>query len=185
MEQCHVEPSTFLCRLANARAPATLVASFMDTAPSKTLPYKRSHFATQLPMDYLYSPSHAWVSVKGESSCRMCLTKFATRMLGEMVDHGFETEPGAAVRCGQIIGWVEGFKAISDLFCIAEGQFIGRNAALKENIRLITRDPFGAGWLYEVRGQPDPRCLDVHAYRDLLDKTIDRILAQQKGEEIK
>jgi hypothetical protein len=28
-------------------------------------------------------------------------------------------------------------------------------------------------------GTPDPRALDVHAYRDLLDKTIDRILAQQ------
>jgi hypothetical protein len=36
-----------------------------------------------------------------------------------------------------------------------------------------------------VKGRPDVKCLDVRAYRDLLDKTIDRILAQQKGEEIK
>jgi glycine cleavage system H protein len=157
----------------------------MDTAQPKTLPYKRSHFATQLPMDYLYSPSHAWVSVRDGGACRVGLTKFATRMLGEMVDHGFEIETGTPVQCGQIIGWVEGFKAISDLFCIAEGEFVGSNPVLKEKIRLITRDPFGAGWLYEVRGKPDTKCLDVHAYRDLLDKTIDRILAQQKGEEIK
>ena len=157
----------------------------MDIAPAKTLPYKRSHFATQLPMDYRYSPSHAWVSVSGEGVCRVGLTKFATRMLGELVDHGFEIEAGAAVQCGQIIGWVEGFKAISDLFCIAEGEFAGSNPALKEKIRLITRDPFGAGWLYEVRGQPDAKCIDVHGYRDLLDKTIDRLLAQRKGEEIK
>jgi len=32
----------------------------------------------------------------------------------------FETQPGARVEPGQIIGWVEGFKAISDLFCVAE-----------------------------------------------------------------
>ncbi len=174
-----------LSLLAKPLSPATFVASFMDAAPPKTLPYKRSHFATQLPVDYLYSPSHAWAADAGEGTWRVGLTKFATRMLGEMVDHGFEIEAGAAVQCGQIIGWVEGFKAISDLFCVAEGEFIGSNPALKENIRLITREPFGAGWLYAVKGRPDAKCLDVHAYRDLLDKTIDRILAQQKGEEIK
>jgi len=157
----------------------------MGNTPVKTLHYKRSHFVTQLPVDYLYSPSHAWVAAAGEGRWRVGLTKFATRMLGEMVDHGFEIETGAAVQCGQIVGWVEGFKAISDLFCVVEGGFIGANTVLKENIRLITRDPFGAGWLYEVQGKPDMKCLDVHAYRDLLDKAIDRILAQQKGEEIK
>ena len=157
----------------------------MDTAPPKTLHYKRSHFATQLPVDYLYSPSHAWAASLGDGRWRVGLTKFATRMLGEMVDHGFEIEAGAKVECGQIIGWVEGFKAISDLFCVAGGEFAGGNPRLKENIAVITREPFGAGWLYEVKGQPDAKCLDVHTYRDLLDKTIDRILAQQKGDEIK
>ena len=157
----------------------------MDTAPPPTLHYKRSHFATQLPVAFLYSPSHAWIAQVGEGRWRIGLTKFATRMLGEMVDHGFELEPGAKVECGQIIGWVEGFKAISDLFCVAEGTFVGRNLALKETINLITKSPYATGWLYEVDGKPDAKCLDVHAYRDLLDKTIDRILAQQRGEEIK
>jgi hypothetical protein len=49
----------------------------------------------------------------------------------------------------------------------------------------MTKDPDGTGWLYQVQGTPDSKCLEVHAYRDLLDKTIDRILAQQKGEDIK
>lgn len=156
----------------------------MDSPRPKTLHYKRSHFATQLPLDYLYSPSHAWVASSGPGRWRVGLTKFATRMLGEMVDHGFETPAGTVVECGQIIGWVEGFKAISDLFCIVSGTFLGGNPALKESINIITKDPFGTGWLYEVEGQPDSKCLEVHTYRDLLDKTIDRILAQQKGEDI-
>ena len=80
---------------------------------------------------------------------------------------------------------VEGFKAISDLFCVAEGEFLGSNAVLKDRISLISKDPYHKGWLYEVKGRPDAKCLDVHAYRDLLDKTIDRILAQQKGDETK
>ena len=114
----------------------------------------------------------------------MGLTKFATRMLGEMVDHGFEAQPGGVVTQGQIVGWVEGFKAISDLYCVVEGEFLGGNPALKENISLLSEKPYDTGWLYEAKGQPDARCLEVHAYRDLLDMAIERILAQQKGTEI-
>jgi len=157
----------------------------MDTGLPKTLLYRRSHFATQLPVDYLYSPSHAWMARTEDGHWRVGLTKFATRMLGEMVDHGFEIEAGAAVKVGQIIGWVEGFKAISDLFCVADGAFAGGNPLLKEKINTISKDPYAAGWIYQIKGEPDPNCVDVQVYRDLLDKTIDRLLAQQKGAEIK
>ena len=150
-------------------------------AQLKTLHYKRATFATQLPVDYLYSPSHGWACAVGENRWRVGLTKFATRMLGEMVDHGFDVEPGAGVTGGQVIGWVEGFKAISDLYCIVAGKFSVRNPALSTDIKLIGKAPYTEGWLYEVTGRPDERCMTVEAYRDLLDRTIDRILAQQKA----
>src|SRR5437763_13170816 len=109
----------------------------MQPPKPKTLHYKRSHFATQLPMEYLYSPSHAWIARQDKDHWRIGLTKFATRMLGDMVDHGFDTDLGTAVQTGQILGWIEGFKAISDLFCIGEGKFAGGNPALKEKITLV------------------------------------------------
>ena len=154
----------------------------MDPSPAKTLNYKRSHFATQLPLDYLYTPSHAWIAAQGGGTWRIGLTKFATRMLGEIVDFGFETEPGAQVQPGKIVGWVEGFKAISDLFCIASGQFCGANPELRGNVKAIGKDPYGAGWLYLVEGTPDPNCVNVETYKGILDKTIDRLLEKQKAE---
>jgi glycine cleavage system H protein len=157
----------------------------MSAGQPKTLHYKRATFATQLPVDYLYSPSHGWAARIGENRWRVGLTKFATRMLGEMVDHGFEVEPGGAVSAGQVIGWVEGFKAISDLYCIVGGDFAARNLVLLEDIKLIGKSPYGEGWLYEANGKLDSRCMQVEAYRDLLDRTIDRILAQQKAGENK
>ena len=155
------------------------------TEPLKTLHYKRSRFATQLPVDYLYSPSHCWIEKQEGDLWRVGLTKFAVRMLGDMVDHRFEIEPDTPVAPGQIIGWVEGFKAISDVFCVADGNFAGANPLLKEQITLINKDPYGGGWLYLVKGRPDSKCVDVHAYRAILDKTIDKILERQKAEEIK
>ncbi len=155
----------------------------MGSVRPKSLHYKRSRFVTQLPLDYLYSPSHFWFGRQAGDVWRVGLTKFATRMLGEMVDHGFEIEPDAGVAPGQIIGWVEGFKAISDVFCVADGHFLGSNPVLKEKIALISKDPYVEGWLYAVRGQPDARCVDVGAYKAILDQTIDRILEQQKSGE--
>src|SRR3989442_13325232 len=111
----------------------------MDTNPKQALHYKRSHFGTQLPLDYLYAASHAWIAPHGPNVWRIGLTKFATRMLGEMVDHGFEVDESALLRPGQIVGWGEGFKAISDLFCIASGQFLGGNPALRDNVKLISK----------------------------------------------
>lgn len=155
----------------------------MNPAPPTTLHYQRSRFVTELPVAFRYSPSHYWLAPQADAVWRVGLTKFATRMLGEMVEHGFEVAPGAAVSSGQVLGWVEGFKAISDVFCVATGRFLGVNPALKERITLVNKDPYGAGWLYEVRGSPDAQCCDVHAYRELLDKTIDKILERQKQED--
>lgn len=152
----------------------------MDPDQPKTLFYKRARFSTRLPVAFRYSPSHVWIGPEAEGGRRVGLTQFAVRMLGEMVDCDFELQPGAAVATGQIIGWVEGFKAISDVFCVADGEFAGANPSLKERITLINRDPYGAGWLYQVKGAPDSRCVDVHTYAKILDKTIDRILEKQK-----
>ena len=157
----------------------------METRIPKTLHYKRSRFVTLLPVDYLYSPSHGWIARQEDDLWRVGFTKFAVRMLGDMVDHGFEIEPGAPVQPGQIVGWIEGFKAISDLFCIADGNFAGVNPLLKERITVVNKDPYGEGWLYMVKGKPDSKCVDVHGYRAILDKTIDKILEKQKSEEIK
>ena len=154
-----------------------------ETTQPKTTRYKRSSFVTQLPVDHLYSPSHCWLGRQADGSWRVGLTKFAARMLGEMVDCGFDATPGSPVANGQIIGWVEGFKAISDIYCVFDGSFSGVNPALREKIALVTRDPHVGGWLYAGSGTPDARCMDVQAYQALLDVTIDRILEKQKAEE--
>lgn len=158
------------------------LVGLMATGKAQTLYYKRSHFATQLPTEYRYTPSHAWLARQPDGFWRVGITRFAGRMLGHMVDHGFELEPGSSVQPGRIVGWIEGFKAISDLYCVVDGEFAGGNPALKEKLSLVDTDCYGAGWLYAARGQEDGKCIDVHAYRTLLDATIDKILEKQKQE---
>ena len=145
--------------------------------------YKRSNFVTHLPVECLYSPSHFWLARIEGGRWRVGFTKFATRMLGEIVEVQWEKAAGDAVASGGIIGSIEGFKAISDIYCVADGKFAGGNSALAESIDKVGEDPYGAGWLYEFDGTPDAKCVDLEKYRALLDTTIDRILEKQAHEE--
>lgn len=150
----------------------------MEAGEANTLFYKRSRFVTHLPLKYLYSLSHYWLSEQS-GTWRVGMTKFATCMLGEIVDFGFEAQAGSDVRPGPAIGWIEGFKAISDLFCFVDGKFIRNNPELSKNPEAVDRDCYGQGWLYEANGRPDPHCLDIQVYKDLLDRTFDKRSEEQ------
>ena len=152
----------------------------MDQSSPQTISFKRSHFATQLPADALYSPSHYWLIREPDGTWRVGFSKFAVRMLGDLVDQGFEIPEATAVRPGMIIGWIEGFKAISDIYCVIEGVFCGGNPSLKGQLDQINQSPYGAGWLYRAKGEPDSNCMPVLDYVNLLNATIDRMLSQQK-----
>lgn len=146
---------------------------------ASTIFYKRSTFVTHLPADALFSPSHYWLVAEAENVWRIGFTKFATRMLGDLVDHQFEKENGALVASGDIVGSVEGFKAISDLYSPVSGVFVEGNPALKEDPESIGADPYGKGWLFRASGTPDGRCTSVEGYKALLDATIDRMLEKE------
>ena len=145
--------------------------------------YKRSNFVTHLPVDCLYSPSHFWLRKLNDTRWRVGFTKFATRMLGEIVDVQFQKSVGQSLGSGEIIGSIEGFKAISDIYCVANGLLAALNPAIRENASIIAEQPYTGGWLYEVEGRPDDKCGDLESYRALLDATIDRMLAKQHSPE--
>lgn len=143
--------------------------------------YKRATFVAHLPVGHRYTSSHAWITPAPDQPgrWRVGLTKFALRMLGELVECRFETTPGQEVAVGDVVGSIEGFKALSDLFCVVSGRFRGGNPELAGGLEPLARDVHRV-WLYEVEGTPDPRSLDLHGYVGVLDATIDRMLEKQQ-----
>ena len=137
--------------------------------------YKRSRFSTKLLTDRLYTASHFWIQEQEPGIWRVGLTKFAARMLGDVVDVGFEVARGTPLQLGDSIGWFEGFKARSDLYTVVAGRFGGGNALLEQDVDVIDRDRYGNGWLYAVEGAPDPDARDAAGYVQMLDEVIDRM----------
>ncbi len=112
---------------------------------------------------------------------RIGFTKFASRMLGDLVEHDFEIKPGEAIELGQIIGWIEGFKATSDLYSCLTGTFRRGNPELRENLDLLRADPYSRGWLFEAEGTPGDDAVDVEGYAEILNLAIDKVLEQEQG----
>lgn len=143
---------------------------------SEEVRYRRNRFSALLPARYRYTRSHAWLCEVEPGEWRVGLTSFATRMLGEIVEFGFDVAPGAAVKVADVVGFIEGFKAVSDLFCVAEGTFLGGNQGARSDPATVWAKPHDEGWLYAVRGAPDPDAVDVGGYAAFLDETIDRMM---------
>ena len=148
----------------------------MTQTGDATIPYKRARFTTRLPVNRRYTAAHYWLMEESEGIWRVGFTKFATRMLGDLVEYEFTVAPGVRITPGQDIGMMEGFKAVTALYSVAEGEFLGVSDELTSDITVAESDPYGRGWLYRVKGRPDPESVDVHGYISILDATIDRLL---------
>ena len=144
--------------------------------------FKHARFSARLPVDFRYSLSHYWMApVENEAGLwRVGFTKFATRMLGELVEAEWEKKPGDSVEPGEQIGWVEGFKAASDVFCVMDGKFAGGNPILDEDACIVRSSPYVDGWLYAVQGEPESTSVDVNGYIEHLDAIITKMQEDPK-----
>lgn len=147
--------------------------------PERTVYYRRSRFTTHLPVDRLYSPAHYWLLQEAPGIWRIGLTRFATRMLGDVVEFTFTVAPGSRVEIGDEVGTVEGLKAVSSVFAVGSGRFLGDSSALRQDVTLVESDCYGDGWLYKLSGQPAPDAVDVQGYVAILDATVDKMLASR------
>ena len=46
---------------------------------------------------------------------------------------------------------MESTKSVSDIYAPLSGTVVGRNAALDATPELVNTDPYGEGWMFEIR----------------------------------
>jgi glycine cleavage system H protein len=109
-----------------------------------------------IPQDLQYSADHEWVRVlasddeTGETVLRIGITDYAQNSLGDIVFVQMP-EPGTEFALGESMGEVESTKSVSDIFAPVAGTVLQRNDALDSNPELVNSDPYGDGWMLEVR----------------------------------
>ncbi|MGZ4590428.1 MAG: glycine cleavage system protein GcvH [Actinomycetes bacterium] len=122
------------------------------------------------PEDLQYTKDHEWVR-SGDGTLRVGVTDFAQEALGDIV---FVTLPevGAQVTAGQPCGEIESTKSVSDVYAPVTGIVVARNESLDAAPELINSDPYGDGWMLDIRPEGDldeADLLDAQAYQAGLD----------------
>lgn len=107
------------------------------------------------PSDLRYAKTHEWVRVEGDE-CVVGLTRFAVDQLTD-VTYIQLPKAGRKVSAGEGFGEIESVKAVSDIYAPVSGEVALVNEALNSDPGLVSRDPYGAGWLARIRvpGVPD------------------------------
>jgi len=125
------------------------------------------------PEELRYTAEHEWARAQdGDGTVvRIGITDYAQESLGDIVFVSLPAE-GVAVTAGEPLGEVESTKSVSDVYAPVTGTVTARNEALDGQPDLLNADPYGEGWLIEIRVE-DPSALDslldAAAYKATLD----------------
>ena len=101
------------------------------------------------PIGLRYAKTHEWVRVEGHD-CVVGLTRFAVDQLTD-VTYIQLPKVGRKVSAGESFGEIESVKAVSDIYAPVAGEVVAVNEALLGDPGLVSRDPYGAGWLAKIR----------------------------------
>jgi glycine cleavage system H protein len=109
------------------------------------------------PADLKYSKSHEWVGMKtdadGRSIAVVGVSAFALEALTDLVFLALP-RPGRALKAGETFGEIESVKAVSDLYSPVTGEVIAVHDELANKLDQLKADPYGFGWMIEVRLDP-------------------------------
>lgn len=102
------------------------------------------------PEDLKYTAEHEWVRPGEDDVVRVGITHYAQDALGDIVFVSLP-EVGDRVEAGTSCGELESTKSVSDVYAPVDGEVVARNQALDGTPELVNSDPYGDGWLFDLR----------------------------------
>ena len=130
-----------------------------------------------VPDDRRYTDQHEWTLVRtgdeGATVVRVGITDHAQDALGDIVFVQLP-EVGAELAAGDPMGEVESTKSVSDVYAPVAGVVVAVNDVLGDTPETVNADPYGAGWLVDIRvadegADPTAALLDAAAYQTMVD----------------
>ncbi|WP_237221396.1 glycine cleavage system protein GcvH [Rothia nasimurium] len=106
---------------------------------------------SNVPADLKYTKEHEWVgALTADGTVRVGVTDHAQDALGDVVYVDLP-EVGETLEAEATFGEIESTKSVSDLFAPVSGEVVAVNEDLADSPETVNSDPYGAGWLIEVR----------------------------------
>jgi glycine cleavage system H protein len=90
------------------------------------------------------------VNSTADDTVRFGITDYAQDALGDIVYVDLP-DAGSTITAGETCGEVESTKSVSDIYAPVTGEVIAVNDVLDSTPELVNTDPYGDGWMVEVR----------------------------------
>jgi glycine cleavage system H protein len=139
--------------------------------PTEFLTVTHDKFEFRIPAaDYLFNENDCWVRAP-DGTARVGISDY---MQQRLTDIGFFTPPETGIKVEQFgeLGSVESAKAVFEIISPVNCTVTAVNPAVVDNPGLLNSDPYGAGWLVEVRleslEQDQELLLDGAAYSKIV-----------------
>lgn len=110
------------------------------------------------PEDLKYTAEHEWARPDGDGVLRVGITEYAQEQLGDIVFVSLP-EVGATLVAGEPCGELESTKSVSEIYAPVSGVVAARNSAIETAPELVNSEPYGGGWMFEVRPD-DPAAVE-------------------------
>lgn len=122
-----------------------------------------------IPADLKYTKEHEWVRIEGDTAT-LGISDHAQEALGDIVFVELP-EPGRALTPGDAFAVVESVKAVSDVYAPVGGEVIAVNEMLEGEPEKINTDPYGSGWIVQIKMSGETaELLDEAAYTTFLEE---------------
>ena len=159
-----------LVRSLNAPAVAVKPAAEFET-PTEYLVVTHDKFEFRIPVvDYVFNENDVWARVL-DGVARVGISDFMQQKLTD-ISYFDAPSAGAAVEQFGELGSLESAKAVFEIIAPVAGNVTAVNPAVVDNPGLINEDPYGAGWLVEVKltsfTQDQELLLDPAAYAEIV-----------------
>jgi glycine cleavage system H protein len=121
-----------------------------------------------IPTDLRYTQTHEWVRVNDDGAVTVGITDHAQNLLGDLVFVEIP-EVDRAVAAAESCAVVESVKAASDVYSPLDGIIVAVNEALADRPELINEDPYGEGWIFQLKTDAAlDGLLDAKAYEAIV-----------------
>ncbi len=114
--------------------------------------FNADKFVFKVRKNLLYSSEDVWVSSGVDGVYRIGVTDFAQRRGGDIVFA--EIQPaGTEVARGGLVGSYETVKLVRDILSPTSGAILRVNPLLESKPEVINSDPYGDGWIVELKSE--------------------------------
>lgn len=123
-------------------------------------------FIFRVKVGFFYSDRGVWAALdEAAGVARLGLSDYTQQSSGDVAFVSLP-EQGQAVQAGKELATVETIKVDLEVQAPFDGEIVAANQALEDAPELINQDPYGRGWLVEVRPAqwPVSGLLDAEQY---------------------